>query len=579
MNKYNKSTSPYFLAVVILTLMLFWENMVFTQEEISVVPCPKSVISKNLSINLTKEWGIVVNSSDLQSLFCAQYLNSNLSKKFSASFPIQKNSGWIFNKNIFMGTSKEAFVKEILRKKDLIIPPEIGDEGYYLDIAPDSILIVANKPNGLFYGVVTLLQIIRFDQNTLKVPAVKIVDFPDCKVRGVHILDIDYDKIKQELDTMSQLKINTVVFSDWDYFSLNKGNFSKVIKEIFNYSRQRFIEPIPEVSGLGSALAMLRRKPYLAEGIWVENKHFKFINDEAIPIESREPALVNVIRTEDSNIEVKDLSKTKLYKENIDYKVIDGSIPYSYSAGDKLSYSYSMDDKPTKIIRVPSGRINDGEEVLVSYDYIENKCASWAPWSVPYCLSSQAAYKVVSSAMEDVIKLLNPTYISIGISEIRGMNRDSRCRKRNLTNAQLLAEHINKLYKFIKSIDPNIKVIMWDDMINPWHNGGLEDYQVNFGGPHGKTDLAADLISKDIIVTIWWFWGDDRLQKMKNSPGYFGNKGFDYLVSSWKDKRNIRDWIKIANDNKRKCLGVIDTTWDGWFNNVEGIKYTAELSW
>jgi len=198
--------------------------------------------------------------------------------------------------------------------------------------------------------------------------------------------------------------------------------------------------------------------------------------------------------------------------------------------------------------------------------------------SGPYCPSSERTYKIMSSALEGVIETLHPRYISIGHDEIFGINRDSRCKKRNLSNAEILSGDINKLYDCIKNIDPDVKVMMWDDMLNPWHNGGLEDMQVQFGGEAGKTSEAIETIPSDIILLVWWYESADKFGKMKNSPDYFESKGFDYLVAAYKDKKNIKDWSELIK-NRPVCAGLITTTWDGWNKNIDGIKFTAETGW
>ena len=192
------------------------------------------------------------------------------------------------------------------------------------------------------------------------------------------------------------------------------------------------------------------------------------------------------------DILITSLDKKKTYRENLDYEVIEGSIVYPYST----------DARPSKILRVPGGSIKNGETVLVSYDYVVRKC-SFAEWSIPYCPSSERTYEIMNSVIKNTIETFGPKYIDIGHDEIRGMNRDSRCLKRNLTNAQLLAEDINKLYSMAKTYDPEVKLLMWSDMLNPWHNGGDENYQVQFGGKKGKTSHAIDFIPKDIIILLW----------------------------------------------------------------------------
>jgi phage tail sheath gpL-like len=120
--------------------------------------------------------------------------------------------------------------------------------------------------------------------------------------------------------------------------------------------------------------------------------------------------------------------------------------------------------------------------------------------------------------------------------------------------------------------------MMWDDMLNPWHNGGVEDMQVQFGGEAGKTSEAIETIPRDIIMLVWWYESADKFGKMKNSPAYFQSKGFDYIVAGYKDTPTIKKWADSVR-GKKKCLGIMDTVWEQFENNLDAIRYTADVSW
>lgn len=63
---------------------------------------------------------------------------------------------------------------------------QLGTEGYRLKITPHEILIRANLPAGVFYGLQTLGQMLDgADQG--KLPAVTITDYPRFSYRGMHI--------------------------------------------------------------------------------------------------------------------------------------------------------------------------------------------------------------------------------------------------------------------------------------------------------------------------------------------------------------------------------------------------------
>jgi hexosaminidase len=96
---------------------------------------------------------------------------------------------------------------------------KIGTEGYTLVSTDKSIIIRANKPAGLFYGMNTLLQLLPKEIEGKKtahvswtVPVVKISDYPRFAWRGL-MLDVSRnfftkEEVKQYIDDMARFKFN-----------------------------------------------------------------------------------------------------------------------------------------------------------------------------------------------------------------------------------------------------------------------------------------------------------------------------------------------------------------------------------
>ena len=62
----------------------------------------------------------------------------------------------------------------------------ISRQAYQLKLNPDEIIINANAPDGLFYGVQTLLQLIRQENRQTLLPEGEIVDWPDLELRIIY---------------------------------------------------------------------------------------------------------------------------------------------------------------------------------------------------------------------------------------------------------------------------------------------------------------------------------------------------------------------------------------------------------
>ncbi len=94
---------------------------------------------------------------------------------------------------------------------------DLPDEGYSLVVVPDRITITAKKPAGLFYGGITLWQVMtgRAQQGIgVKVPALRITDAPRFAWRGLmldsarHFQSPEY--VKQFIDWMALHKLNVL---------------------------------------------------------------------------------------------------------------------------------------------------------------------------------------------------------------------------------------------------------------------------------------------------------------------------------------------------------------------------------
>ncbi len=190
----------------------------------------------------------------------------------------------------------------------------LGTEGYQLSITPERILIKANAPAGLFYGVQTLLQLLpkevesekRVENIVWQAPCVEITDYPRFGWRGL-MFDVarhfyGVDDVKKFIDAMVRYKFNLLHLhlSDdegwrveikglprltevgaWNvkrvgYFGTfappaaneprNYGGFytQDDIREIVKYAKERYMNILPEIDVPGHSLAAVVSYPELS---------------------------------------------------------------------------------------------------------------------------------------------------------------------------------------------------------------------------------------------------------------------------------------------------------------------------
>ncbi|MFH1855700.1 MAG: glycoside hydrolase family 20 zincin-like fold domain-containing protein [Candidatus Omnitrophota bacterium] len=557
----------YLIGCILIIIGLFSA----VADSAELIPLPRLIEFKNGEVFLSNKWSIVLDESNEKSLFVGKYLLRQINVRCGIILKLEDvNSPHQKTNCIILDKIDGQKSKDFITGKNKIYFSSIGDEGYLLDISPNSINILGNTSRGIFYGTQTFIQLLggnKEKDGVVAVTAVKIIDYPKVKMRAVHFSGVNPDKIKEQLDKISQLKYNTAIIETPSYFSLSRSESRSRMEEIFRYARERFIEPIPELQSFGASGPVLRKDPFAVEGIRIENEPYKFINNLATPLIPTSHSLVNLIIDGADQVIIQSSDEKNLYAEGKDYKIVEGPV----------SYPFKLNNMPSQIMKTADSAIKDNEEVLISYTYFENK-ASYknADCTIPYCPSSERTYKIMFDSIKNVIEVLKPNYLSVGHDEIRGINRDKRCRERGLSNAEILADDISKLYYFSKTIDPHVKMLIWSDMLNPYDNGGNANFQLQYGGLPGVTAPAIDLIPKDIIIMLWRY-DPDRNFLMK-SADYFETKQFEYFVAGWNNKQNLLEWSQIAK-KRINCLGIIVTTWYDWEGNFDIIKYTAEISW
>ena len=115
-------------------------------------------------------------------------------------------SNWINFENSNVQNSENGVVRLMICNS---IEGIESDEGYHLKIDESGVTIKATDSPGLFYGLITLIQLAENDNS---LPEIEIIDYPRFDYRGM-MLDIsrhfrDKEFIKKQIDAIAKLKIN-----------------------------------------------------------------------------------------------------------------------------------------------------------------------------------------------------------------------------------------------------------------------------------------------------------------------------------------------------------------------------------
>jgi hexosaminidase len=254
--------------------------------KLNLLPLPQSISLAGETFQLPENGSIVVNVPQPGALaFTAQQAQKAL--------PEYARVNW----NITSDGNQSATLS-------LTISDSIAHaQGYRLTIGADGIRIVGKDPAGVFYGVMTLKQLLKTHGKTL--PFLTVDDWPDMLSRGV-MQDISRDKVPtidtlyHLIDLLASWKVNE--FQLYTEHTFAYRNHKEVWKDaspmtaeeirlLDAYCGERFIELVPNQNSFGHLHHWFEHKRYLPlaetqtgqETPWGTKHDFPFSLSPAVP--------------------------------------------------------------------------------------------------------------------------------------------------------------------------------------------------------------------------------------------------------------------------------------------------------
>ncbi len=270
--------------------------------EPAIIPQPQSLTRLEGSFKLAEEMTIYTDAA-------AAETGRMLAGKF------RQATGWQFR--VSNQTSPDGKITDGILLTTAGADAALGEEGYEMTVNTNLVVIRARTAAGLFYGAVTLVQLLPPEmcsssaangQIAWEAPCVKITDVPRFPWRGF-MLDVsrhffNQDEVKQMLNTMALHKLNTLhwhlvddngwrieikkypkltsvgAWRDGVGFGMDKNSTTAYgpdgryggfytqddIREVIAYAARLHITIIPEIEMPGHSLAALTAYPELGSG-------------------------------------------------------------------------------------------------------------------------------------------------------------------------------------------------------------------------------------------------------------------------------------------------------------------------
>jgi len=271
-------------------------NFISRPPEFAIIPEPVSLLKTSGFFTLPENI-VIVATPDLEK--AADYLQEKL------AVPTGKYVTEITT------TAASPTIRLILNSKANQV---LGDEGYQLSVTPGLVIIKANKPAGVFYGVQSLLQLFPKEIEskemvkdiTWRIPCVEVTDYPRLPWRGL-MFDVarhffTKQEVKQYIDAMVRYKFNLLHLhladdegwrieikglpkltevgawrvkkeGDFGTFSVAGADEPRTyggfytqddIRELVQYAKDRFVDIMPEIDVPGHSLAVIASYPELS---------------------------------------------------------------------------------------------------------------------------------------------------------------------------------------------------------------------------------------------------------------------------------------------------------------------------
>lgn len=427
---------------------------------------------------------------------------------------------------------------------DVVITLAIGDapegvknpeQAYSILVSNNSITVTGFGELGLFYGVITLKQCLKVEKNKLKLPCMKILDWPDFKTRG-HFMESRYgsnlmtlDDWKYVVDYMASMKMNQLAVSLYGCWCVQ---YDGLVSEYLYV-------PIKKYPKLVTPVIVRYYSP--GKGAWIDYKRLPPMFEEGF------------------------------FGELIKYGKSKGVTVFP------LFNSY-------------------GHNTLIPAQYpeVSAKDENGEPYLAGFCTSNPQTYEMLFSIYDEIIdRYLIPNGIDsfhIGMDEVgEGLALNAKdifkvrsqwckcpeCRK--FSRKELFVNHAIKLIKYLKS--RGIKnVYMYYDMF-------LRNKDANTAS--NTEDMIKALRDNDLmdsVVIDWWtyFEFQDKLQFQSTHPELGlrnvvkpWNGYFHYTVLS-NSLRNIYLLSKMGNEEGTEGIQSY-SAWDESYDRNHACL--ADYSW
>ena len=415
------------------------------------------------------------------------------------------------------------------------------DQGYRLTVSGSAVTVTGFGAAGLFYGVVTLCQLMVQEAGQVAMPAMEILDYPELKTRG-HMIECRYGS-------------NLMTLADW----------KKVVDDMAAVKQNQI------------ALAVY--------GCWNVQYDGRVSEYLYVPIKAYPQLKTPVVKRYYS-------AKNKCW---VDEEVLPPMFEKDFF-GELIAYGKTRGVEILPLVN------SYGHNTLIpaTFPEISAKDENGEPQLTGLCTRNEKTYEVLFRVYDEIIdRYLKPNGIEsfhIGLDEVRGGNaqnagdifkrRNDFCQCsacKDATKAELYLEHALKLIRHLKAKGMK-NIYIYHDMMRkkPGNAGHMIASEEGLIGEFDRLLIANDL--KENVVIDWWTYADvqERMNYQSTEPQYGQRRtvkpmnGYYHWNIVSHTLRNVRLLATVAHNEG--CEGMQSySAWDESFDRTNTVQ--ANYAW
>ncbi len=202
-------------------------------------------------------------------------------------------------------------------------------------------------------------------------------------------------------------------------------------------------------------------------------------------------------------------------------------------------------------------RLPDGTRLLASYSHGVTVYHHQAT----ICLSEPKTYALLRDQAQRLHQAWGAKAYMMSHDECRVMNWCAACAARHLTPGQMLADNVQRCAAILREVNPDGGIYVWNDMFDPHHNAVKGPYYL----VNGPLTGAWEGLDREIHIMQWNF--DKRGESLK----FFADRGEKQVIAGYydSDPARITDWLTAAKAVPGSVVGVMYTTWENNYRDLE----------